>query len=40
MRACESGRRGLWRKAGLAALTFFVLKGLCWVAIGYAAWRR
>jgi hypothetical protein len=40
MKALALRSRGLWHRAGLAALLFYLVKGLCWIALGYAAWRR
>jgi hypothetical protein len=40
MKVLDFRQRGLWRKAGIAALLFHLVKGLCWIAVGYAAWRR
>jgi hypothetical protein len=40
MKAIGILERSVWRKAGIAALLFYLLKGLCWMAIGFALWRH
>lgn len=34
-----SGKSG-WRKLGMIAFCVYLLKGLCWIAVGYIAFRR